>query len=45
MVLEHSYGRTIIPVGKWSKTANIPLAKATDPIEYPAGMPGLRIGQ
>jgi len=45
MVLEHSYGRTIIPVGKWSKKANVPLAKATDPIAYPAGMPGVRVGQ
>ena len=45
MVLEHSFGRTIIPVGKWSRTANIPGAKATDPIAYPAGMPGVRVGQ
>ncbi len=45
MVLEHSYGRTIIPAGKWSKQANIPGAKVTDPIAYPAGMPGLKVGQ
>jgi uncharacterized protein len=45
MVLEHSFGRTIIPLGKWSKTANIPGARATDPIDYPAGMPGVRVGQ
>ena len=45
MVLEHSFGRTIIPVGKWSKQANIPGAKVTDPIAYPAGMPGVRVGQ
>jgi hypothetical protein len=24
MVLEHSFGRSITPVGKWSKTANVP---------------------
>ena len=45
MVLEHSFGRTVIPLGKWSKTANIPGAKFTDPIAYPAGMPGVRVGQ
>jgi succinate-acetate transporter protein len=45
MVLEHSFGRSIIPVGKWSKQANIPGAKVTDPIAYPAGMPGLKVGQ
>jgi uncharacterized protein len=45
MVLEHSFGRGIIPVGKWSKTANVPGAKITDPIAYPAGMPGVKVGQ
>ena len=45
MVLEHSFGRTIIPVGKWAKRANIPGGKVTDPIAYPAGMPGVRVGQ
>ena len=45
MVLEHSFGRTIVPLGKWSKRANIPGGKATDPIAYPAGMPGVRVGQ
>jgi succinate-acetate transporter protein len=44
MLLEHEYNRTIIPLGKWSKQANIPGARtATDPIEYPAGMPGLSV--
>ncbi len=45
MVLEHSFGRTIVPLGRWSKRGNIPGAKATDPIAYPAGMPGVRVGQ
>ncbi len=45
MVLEHSFGRSIIPVGKWSKQANVPGAKVTDPIAYPVGMPGLKVGQ
>ncbi len=45
MVLEHSFGRSILPVGKWSKAANVPGAKVTDPISYPNGMPGLKVGQ
>lgn len=45
MVLEHSFGRSIVPVGKWSKRANVPGAKVTDPIAYPAGMPGVKVGQ
>lgn len=45
MTLEHAYGRTIIPLGKWSKEANTPGAIVTDPIAYPAGMPGVRVGQ
>jgi hypothetical protein len=35
----------VAEVGKWSKTANIPGVKATDPIAYPAGMPGVKVGQ
>ncbi|MGH3294298.1 MAG: hypothetical protein ACRDP7_21080 [Trebonia sp.] len=45
MVLEHSFGRSIIPVGRWSKAANVPGAKVTDPIAYPVGMPGVKVGQ
>jgi succinate-acetate transporter protein len=45
MVLENSFGRTIIPMGKWAKYADVPGAKVTDPIAYPAGMPGVRVGQ
>jgi succinate-acetate transporter protein len=45
MVLEHSFGRTIIPIGKWTKAANIPGRQPTDPLAYPAGMPGVRVGQ
>lgn len=45
MVLEHSFGRTIIPVGKLLKTAHVSGARATDPIAYPAGMAGVKVGQ
>ena len=30
---------------KWSARANIPGVEATDPIAYPAGLPGVRVGQ
>jgi uncharacterized protein len=45
MVLEHSFGRTVIPAGKWSRTANVPGARVSDPIGYSAGMPGVKVGQ
>jgi len=45
MVLENSFGRSLIPLGKRAKHANVPGAKVTDPIAYPAGMPGVRVGQ
>jgi len=45
MVLEHSYGRTIIPLGGASKAKNVPGGRPTRPIEYAGGMPGARVGQ
>ncbi|MGE5285918.1 MAG: GPR1/FUN34/YaaH family transporter [Micromonosporaceae bacterium] len=45
MTLEHSFGRTIIPLGKWRKQANIPGRAATNPLAYPVGMPGVKVGQ
>jgi succinate-acetate transporter protein len=45
MTLEHAYGRTIIPLGKWPARANVPGRPAAEPIGYPAGMPGVRVGQ
>lgn len=45
MTLEHAFGRSIIPLGKWSKRANIPGAKVANPIGYPEGMPGVKVGQ
>lgn len=44
-VLQHAWGRTIIPLGPGSKRANMPLAQASDPIAHPVGPPGVRIGQ
>jgi succinate-acetate transporter protein len=45
MTLEHAFGRTIIPLGKWSVRANVPGKAVTEPISYPSGMPGVRVGQ
>lgn len=45
MLLENSFGRTIIPLGKWSKAANVPGRRPTVPMQYPFGMPGARVGQ
>lgn len=45
MMLEGAYGRTILPMGKFTKAANIPGRSPSNPIEYPAGMPGVRVGQ
>jgi uncharacterized protein len=45
MTLEHAIGRTIILLGKPAKAANVPGRAVTRPISYPAGMPGVRVGQ
>lgn len=45
MMMEHSFGRTIIPIGKWSKAANVPGRRPVTPIQFPGGMPGVRVGQ
>lgn len=45
MMLEQSFGRTIIPLGKLSTNANVPGRMPTRPIGRQAGMPGVRVGQ
>lgn len=45
MMLENAFGRTILPLGKYSRAANAPGGVATRPLQYPAGMPGVRVGQ
>ncbi|MBO0874548.1 MAG: hypothetical protein J2P19_14250, partial [Pseudonocardia sp.] len=45
MLSEATHGRTILPLGAHQADANIPGRKATEPIGYPAGLPGARIGQ
>ena len=36
---------TDAPLGKWPARGGVTVARAADPIEYPAGMPGVRVGQ
>jgi succinate-acetate transporter protein len=45
MMMEQSFGRTIIPLGKFKADANIPGRMATRPVERASGMPGVRAGQ
>ncbi len=45
MILENAFGRTILPLGHYSKAANVPGARSTTPIAFPEGMPGVRVGQ
>lgn len=45
MLLEESYGRTILPTLDLKRKANVPFRHPNQPIEYSGGMPGSRIGQ
>jgi hypothetical protein len=45
LVLEHSWGRAIIPLGKVRRRSGNPAPGVADPISYPAGMPGVKVGQ
>jgi hypothetical protein len=44
MLAPASGGRTILPLGRLSAAANIPVRHTSAPIEYPTGMPGARVG-
>jgi succinate-acetate transporter protein len=45
MMLEGAFRRTVLPSLKWNKDANVPTRMMVYPIEYPDGMPGVRVGQ
>jgi succinate-acetate transporter protein len=45
MMLESSFGRVILPLGKYRKAANVPGGRISEPIQYERGMPGVRQGQ
>lgn len=45
MMLTGATGRTVLPLGKWSKAANVPLKSPLETIEFEHGEPGVRAGQ
>ncbi len=45
MMLEGVFGRVVLPVGKYSRAANMPGGKMTEPVEFSRGMPGVKVGQ
>ncbi|HET6875443.1 MAG TPA: acetate uptake transporter, partial [Acidimicrobiales bacterium] len=45
MMLENSFGRTVLPLLKYKKDALVPGRQITEPIQFPRGMPGVRVGQ
>lgn len=45
MLAQAAGGHTILPLGRWSAAGNIPGRQDTMPINYPAGMPGAKVGQ
>jgi succinate-acetate transporter protein len=45
MMMEDSFGKTILPLGKYRAAANIPGRRAVRPLQYAHGEPGVRVGQ
>jgi succinate-acetate transporter protein len=45
MMLEGTFGRVLLPLGKYSRAANIPGGRITEPTEFTFGEPGVRQGQ
>lgn len=45
LMMSGSFGRVILPLGKYRKTANMPGDQATYPIEFKYGEPGVKHGQ
>lgn len=45
LLFENTFRRSILPIGKLGKAANIPGDKCLDPIEYRTGEPGVKMGQ
>ena len=45
MMIEGTFGRTILPLGALRAEANIPGRRATIPLQYSHGQPGVRAGQ
>lgn len=45
MLTESFGGRVVLPLGKFSKRANVPGREVAYPLEYEVGMPGSKVGQ
>ena len=45
MMMENTFGRTILPTGKYRADGNIPGGRGMRPLEYRHGEPGVKIGQ
>jgi succinate-acetate transporter protein len=45
MLLASSWGRTILPLGKFDRRANVPGMQTMQPIEFEFGEPGVKRGQ
>jgi succinate-acetate transporter protein len=45
MMMESTFGKVMLPLGKLNKRANVPGREITTPIEYARGEPGVRQGQ
>lgn len=45
MMIEGTFGKVILPLGKFRRDANVPRGRVTRPLQYAAGMPGVRQGQ
>lgn len=45
MMLAESFGRTILPIGRWRVSSNVPGMRPARPMQYPLGMPGAKVGQ
>lgn len=45
MMLEGTFGRTVLPLGKYRAAAKIPGRGISRPLEYRYGQPGVKIGQ
>ena len=45
MLLEGTWGRVVLPLGKYERDANVPGARFTKSIEDPRAQPGVRQGQ
>jgi hypothetical protein len=45
MLLAGMFGRVILPLGKYSRDANVPGHQPTYPIQFALGEPGVKQGQ